>query len=194
MRIKNRVHSLPPPPPPPATSRSRFISLSLSLSLSLSCLIADASCRSRPRAIILLPNVDETHRDCDRLAVISSVAKWNDDESARNDLAEFASPAWQSAISIGQGLTAVATRDTLFIIFAESAPSAAVGFFYFAISLSFRWTDPAGPPTHGRTPSRVRSLCQFGGIIGSRRSGKRQETISDTIVTTINRPPPVAGR
>jgi len=77
----------------------------------------------------------------------------------------------------------VATRDTLFIIFAESAPSAAVGFFYFAISLSFRWTDPTAD-TRSRTPSRV-ALCQFGGIIGSRRSGKRR-TISDAIVTTIN--------
>lgn len=110
----------------------------------------------------LFSNFNETLR----LWQSFSGAKRNDNKSAQRDLAKFASLAWQSAISTGQGLTTVATRDILFII-PPRAPSAVGRFFYFAISLSFRWTDLPTQPA-GRTWTR--SLCQFSGIIGSRRS------------------------
>lgn len=63
-----------------------------------------------------------------------------------------------------------------FLFYRESSPGRRrTGFFYFAISLSFR-TDL---PTHGRT--WIRSLYQFGGIIGSRWSsiGRSNARIAD---------------
>jgi len=86
---------------------------------------------------------------------------------ARNDLTEFASLTWQSAISTGPGVDCRGDPRYSFYYSAERAPSAAGGFFYFAISLSFRWTDP-------RFELGTRPLCQFGGIIGSRRSSQKE--------------------